>query len=150
MRSRPGGSICWRLPTAARPGAEGQGRSVGPGAGDVSGGPARFRGSSEGSSPEELRAWLRQVLLQQCRGVHAAVSGDEQAGGGTGSRDSRRWVLGGAGEALAASNLSPSGIAIEHEQAAALRRALERLPEDYRRVVVLRFEEGRSFEEIGD
>ena len=31
----------------------------------------------------------------------------------------------------------------------ALGRALDRLPEEYRRVVVLRFEEGRSFEEIG-
>ena len=50
---------------------------------------------------------------------------------------------------LAGSTLSPSGVAMEHEQAMALRRALERLPEEYRRVVVLRFEEGRSFEEIG-
>jgi RNA polymerase sigma-70 factor (ECF subfamily) len=40
-------------------------------------------------------------------------------------------------------------VALEHEKALALRRALERLPEEYRRVVVLRFEEGRSFEEIG-
>ncbi len=35
------------------------------------------------------------------------------------------------------------------EQAVALRRALDRLPEEHRRVVVLRFEEERSFEEIG-
>ena len=40
-------------------------------------------------------------------------------------------------------------LAIEAEQVVALRRALERLPEDCRRVVVLRFEKGRSFEEIG-
>jgi RNA polymerase sigma-70 factor (ECF subfamily) len=40
-------------------------------------------------------------------------------------------------------------VAIEYEQVIALRRALERLPEDCRRIVILRFEEGRSFEEIG-
>ena len=50
---------------------------------------------------------------------------------------------------LAGSAVSPSGLAMEHEQVMALRRALDRLPEEYRRVVVLRFEEGRSFEEIG-
>ena len=30
-----------------------------------------------------------------------------------------------------------------------LERALERLPEDYRQVIVLRYREGRSFDEIG-
>jgi RNA polymerase sigma-70 factor (ECF subfamily) len=53
------------------------------------------------------------------------------------------------GAGLAESNLSPSAVAIEHEQVFALRRALERLPEECRRIVILRFEEGRSFEEIG-
>jgi RNA polymerase sigma factor (sigma-70 family) len=55
----------------------------------------------------------------------------------------------GIDQGLAGSALSPSGVAIEHEEALALRRALERLPEDYLQVVVLRFEDGRSFEEIG-
>jgi RNA polymerase sigma-70 factor (ECF subfamily) len=36
-----------------------------------------------------------------------------------------------------------------HEQAEALRCALERLPDDYRRVLTLRYQEERSFEEIG-
>jgi DNA-directed RNA polymerase specialized sigma24 family protein len=34
------------------------------------------------------------------------------------------------------------------EQAAALRRVLERLPDDYRRVIVWRYREERSFDEI--
>ncbi len=107
---------------------------------------ARF----EGSSPEELRAWLRQVLLNNVgaftRRFRAtrkrAVRLEVEIHAGCSSA--------GAGEALAASSLSPSGVAIEHEQATALRRALERLPEDYRRVVTLRFEDGRTFEEIGE
>jgi RNA polymerase sigma-70 factor, ECF subfamily len=36
-----------------------------------------------------------------------------------------------------------------HEQAEALRRALARLPDDYRRVITLRYDDGQSFEEIG-
>ena len=106
---------------------------------------ARF----EGSSPEELRAWLRQVLVhnvgaftRRFRATSKRAVGREVAFGAGGSSA-------GIEPGLAGSTLSPSGVAIEHEQALALRRALERLPEEYRRVVVLRFEEGRSFEEIG-
>jgi len=35
------------------------------------------------------------------------------------------------------------------EQAEALQQALGRLPDDYRRVILLRYQEDRSFEEIG-
>jgi RNA polymerase sigma-70 factor (ECF subfamily) len=106
---------------------------------------ARF----EGSSAEELRAWLRQVLLhnvgaftRRYRATGKRSVAREVTLGGNGS-----W--GGIEQGLAGSTISPSGVAIEHERALALRRALDRLPEEYRRVVVLRFEEGRSFEEIG-
>jgi RNA polymerase sigma-70 factor (ECF subfamily) len=50
---------------------------------------------------------------------------------------------------VAADTPSPSARAAANEQEAALQRALERLPEDYRRVIALRHQEGRSFEEIG-
>jgi RNA polymerase sigma-70 factor (ECF subfamily) len=50
---------------------------------------------------------------------------------------------------LAASLPSPSGQAMTHEQAEAVKKALDRLPDAYRRVVVLRYQEERSFEEIG-
>jgi RNA polymerase sigma-70 factor, ECF subfamily len=106
---------------------------------------ARF----QGSSPDELRAWLRQVLLcnvgtftRRYRYTTKRSVGREVA---LAAEDSSADV----GPDLAGSTLTPSGVAIENEQTAALRRALERLPEDYRRVVVLRFEENRSFEEIG-
>jgi RNA polymerase sigma-70 factor (ECF subfamily) len=102
-----------------------------------------------GDSPEELRAWLRQVLLhnvgaftRRFRATTKRAVEREIALAAGGSRSE-------PGPVLAGSTLTPSGMAVAHEQALALRRALERLPEDYRRVVVLRFEEGRSFEEIG-
>ena len=50
---------------------------------------------------------------------------------------------------LAAETPSPSGQAMAHDQDEALQRALERLPEDYRRVLVWRYQEEKSFEEIG-
>src|SRR5262249_56518354 len=50
---------------------------------------------------------------------------------------------------LYADTPSPSTEAMAHEGAEALRRALDRLPEDHRRVITLRHREQRSFEEIG-
>ncbi len=103
----------------------------------------------QGASPEALRAWLRQVLVNN-------VGTFTRRFRATSKRAVRREVgfLAGGSSAendpgLAGSAVSPSGLAMEHEQVMALRRALDRLPEEYRRVVVLRFEEGRSFEEIG-
>jgi RNA polymerase sigma-70 factor (ECF subfamily) len=102
-----------------------------------------------GSTPEELRAWLRQVLLHKV-GAFTRRYRD------TGKREIGREIelgaqgsWGGIEQVPAGSTLSPSGVVIEHERALALRRALDRLPEEYRRVVILRFEEQRSFEEIG-
>jgi RNA polymerase sigma-70 factor, ECF subfamily len=43
---------------------------------------------------------------------------------------------------------SPSGQAMAGEQAAAVAQAMERLPADYQRVIVLRYREGRPFAEI--
>ena len=44
---------------------------------------------------------------------------------------------------------SPSSLAAAREQNEELWRALDRLPEEYRRVLLLRHQEERSFEEIG-
>jgi RNA polymerase sigma-70 factor (ECF subfamily) len=106
---------------------------------------ARFRGSS----PDELRAWLRQVLLNNVWAFSRRfrATGKREVGREVALLDDGGTV--GIGCELAGSSVSPSGVAIEHEEALALRRALERLPAEHRRVVVLRFEEGRSFEEIG-
>jgi RNA polymerase sigma-70 factor (ECF subfamily) len=53
------------------------------------------------------------------------------------------------GPGLPADTPSPSSHAAAHEDAAALQAALARLPEEYRRVLLLRHDEGRPFEEIG-
>src|SRR5262245_14991902 len=104
----------------------------------------RFRGDSE----TELLAWLRRLLRYRLskhtrryrttkkRQVVREIPLD--AGGSSGP--------GGGGPY--ATTLSPSGEAMGREQEQALQRALDKLPEDYRRVITLRHKEQRSFEEI--
>ena len=103
----------------------------------------------QGTSAEELRAWLRRVLLNNVanftrqfrqrakRDVGREVS--LEAGGSSHER----------GAGLAADTVSPSDAALAQEQAQALARAMERLPEDYRQVLALRHEEQLTFEQIG-
>jgi RNA polymerase sigma-70 factor (ECF subfamily) len=105
---------------------------------------AHFQGQTEA----ELLAWLRQLLLHnvsklarryhtQKRGVAREV--DLAAAGSSAAPVGR----------LPADTASPSGEAIRREQDQALEQALARLPADYRRVIALRYQEERSFEEIG-
>ncbi len=105
----------------------------------------RFQGDTEA----ELLAWMRQLLLHRVgklrrryRDTQKRRLAREVALGGDDSSDG---PVGG----LAANMPSPSGQAMEHEQAQALQAALGRLPEDYRRVITLRYEEQLTFEEIG-
>jgi RNA polymerase sigma-70 factor (ECF subfamily) len=105
---------------------------------------AQFHGTSEA----ELLAWLRQILVNNVgkftrsfrtrkRAVNREVvlAADDSAGsGGPPVRDPTQ---------------TPSTQAVEREQAQALRCAMDRLPDDYRQVLMLRYQEGRSFEEIG-
>ena len=106
-------------------------------------------GQFQGDTEAELLAWLRQLLLHRVAKLRrryrdtqkrrlareVALGGDDSSGGPAGG--------------LAANTLSPSGQAMVHEQDQALREALGRLPEDYRRVITLRHEEQLPFEEIG-
>jgi RNA polymerase sigma-70 factor (ECF subfamily) len=106
---------------------------------------ALFRGKTEG----EFRAWLRQVLIHRAgklvRRYHGAKkrqAAREVPLGSDSSGGSRQ-------NGLQADITSPSKQAIENEQAQALRRALDRLPPDYRQVILLHYQEDRSWEEIG-
>jgi RNA polymerase sigma-70 factor (ECF subfamily) len=103
----------------------------------------------QGLSVEELRAWLRRLLLNNVanftRNFRQRAKRDiahELPLEGGGSSNER-------GAGLAADISSPSGQAVAHEQAEALARAMERLPPDYREVLALRHEQQLAFEEIG-
>ena len=109
----------------------------------------RAFGDFQGDTEAELLAWLRQVLLHRVGNLRRRYRDTQKR------RLAREVTLGGddssegLGGGLAAKMPSPSGQAMEQEQDQALQAALGRLPEDYRRVITLRYQEQLPFEEIG-
>jgi RNA polymerase sigma-70 factor, ECF subfamily len=96
----------------------------------------RFTGRSE----PELRAWLRCLLLHR-----VAKFGRRYR-----STLKRRIANEVTVEAnRPADSPTPSACVIADERAEILQTAIDRLPEDHRRVIRLRYQDGRTFEEIG-
>jgi RNA polymerase sigma-70 factor (ECF subfamily) len=106
-------------------------------------------GGFQGSSEEELIAWLRQLLLHNVANFSRGYRDtDKRRVAREVELDAAQLAAGGKAE-LAADIPSPSTEAIAREQAEKIQRMLKRLPEDYRRVILLRNQERRSFAEIG-
>jgi RNA polymerase sigma-70 factor, ECF subfamily len=110
----------------------------------------RAFGKFQGTSDEELRAWLRRILLnnlgdftRRYRGTDMRAVDREVGLAGEGSSAE-------AGANLSADASTPSAHALEQEESDLLVQAIERLPDDYRRVILLRYREELSFEEIGE
>lgn len=104
----------------------------------------RFTGDSE----QELLAWLRRLLLNNLANLarEYRLTQKRRVGLEVPLRaDSTSMPI---GEGLVSPMPTPSGQAMANEQAMALERALERIPADYRRVIDLRFQREKSFEEI--
>jgi len=108
------------------------------------------RAAFRGGSPEELRAWLRQVLARNLANALRDFRRDkrdlarEQALAALVEDSSARveaW--------LAAEGSSPSAGLQRQEEAARLATALEELPEGQREAVVLRHLHGWSLHAIG-
>jgi RNA polymerase sigma-70 factor (ECF subfamily) len=104
----------------------------------------RFHGSSAG----QLRAWLRQLLLNNIANLVRRYRGTDK-------RQINREVAlqpgsesGSPGGHLPSPTLSPSADLVHAERSLALARALRRLPEEYQQVLELRYQQGLSFEEI--
>ncbi len=102
----------------------------------------QFQGDTEG----ELLAWLRQLLLNN-------ISNFSRHYMQTSKRDARREIrLSGPADSdqvsLLGAEPSPSDHVVGAEESVALHHAIERLPEEYRRIIQLRYQDGRSFEEI--
>jgi RNA polymerase sigma-70 factor (ECF subfamily) len=105
-----------------------------------------FRGASEG----EWQAWLRRILARRIshevrrhrgtlmRGAANEVSIDQSL-----AQSSQRLRA-----MLAAEQTSPSQQAMGNERTVAIAAVLDRLPADYREVIVLRNLEGLSHEEV--
>jgi RNA polymerase sigma-70 factor, ECF subfamily len=105
-------------------------------------------GEFRGRTDEELLAWLRQILrrnlanlTRQFRAEKRKVARERPLDSNA-SNDIRSTDLPAAGQ-------SPSSFFVRKEEIERLTRAVNRLPEDYRRAIMLRYWEHRSFEEIG-
>jgi RNA polymerase sigma-70 factor (ECF subfamily) len=101
----------------------------------------QFGGNSNG----ELRAWLRQLLLHHVYKVARRYRDTQKRAAG------REVPLGhdpASVPDVAATTPSPSAQVMADEQAEAIRRGIEQLPDDYRRVILWRYQEHCSFEEM--
>ena len=103
----------------------------------------RFHGDSE----TELLAWLRCLLLNNLANFTRRYRDTEKRQVGREVPLDAGPSAGGAPEPFADAS-TPSGHAMEQERAQALQRALARLPEDYRQVLLLRHQDGLPFPEI--
>jgi RNA polymerase sigma-70 factor (ECF subfamily) len=105
----------------------------------------RFRGSTE----REFVCWLRNILAR-------ILLNEMRRYFGTARRNLRREQplvdlevsTGGGALNPVAPDTSPSQRALMHESVGRLAEAIERLPVLYRKVIVLRHNEGRSFAEV--
>jgi RNA polymerase sigma-70 factor (ECF subfamily) len=106
-------------------------------------------GRFQGHTGDEFRAWLRQMLLNNLANFRRRYRQTAKRRVGREVRLPAAAESGVSGEGLVADVLSPSGEAVANEQAEAVGRALDRLPADYRRVLLLRYQEQQTFEAIG-
>jgi RNA polymerase sigma-70 factor (ECF subfamily) len=102
---------------------------------------AAFRGHSEA----EWLGWLRRMLVHN-------LANFERRYFGTAMRQARREVslaAAGPADAVASPGASPSSVLIAGERDRAVERHLQRLPEDYRLVILWHNRDGLAFDEIG-
>lgn len=101
----------------------------------------------QGDSLDELRAWLRAILLNK-------MADEDRHFRGTAKRSLEKEVaLGTPGAGLVDPEFpapTPSHVLMQREQALALTEALERLPAHYRQVIIWRQIEDLSFEQIAE
>ena len=104
----------------------------------------QFRGTSE----EELLAWLRQVLLNNLKNFARSYRQ-------TAKRDVQREVKLEAGrstlnwrDGLPDCSATPSRVMMKEESVTSLNEAMSRLPHDYQQIILFRYQEEHTFDEI--
>jgi RNA polymerase sigma-70 factor (ECF subfamily) len=102
-----------------------------------------------GDTEAELLAWLRRLLLNNLANLARDYreTAKRQVRREVGLPDSNSSRFGDASPAGAGP--SPSKQAMAHERTEAVLQALEKLPPDYRQVVLLRYRDEHSFAHIG-
>jgi RNA polymerase sigma-70 factor, ECF subfamily len=109
----------------------------------------RFFDRFVGHSGDELRAWLRCVLVHQTARVGRRFRTTLKRRLAREVRLDVCHPLAAEGALRAAAVATPCAHLLARERREGLLRALDRLPEDYRRVMLLRYQNATTFEEIG-
>jgi len=99
----------------------------------------------QGATDRDLLAWLRQILLNNIRDAARQYQSRQKRQVGREVQLDRCDVT----NCCAAPADSPSGVATVREETEQLKRALSRISEDYRQVIVLRSLERRPLAEVG-
>jgi RNA polymerase sigma-70 factor (ECF subfamily) len=104
----------------------------------------RFLGRSE----SEMQAWLRQILLNVVNNFHRDFR--ETGKRKVGREEQLAPQDTGLQKGLHSPDRTPSSICRRGEAEDELRRVVERLPSDYRQIIMLRYWSRLSFAEIGE
>lgn len=102
----------------------------------------------QGGTEEELRAWLRRILLRNLQDTAKCWLGTQKRAGLEASLDDSQTLRLLPNE-LTAPGPSPSTLFRTDEDRRRVRRALARLPEEYRQAIELRTFRGLTFQEAG-
>jgi RNA polymerase sigma-70 factor (ECF subfamily) len=103
---------------------------------------ARFHGTTR----QELLRWVRRILL---RNIANATRRYRATSKRSADRERRSEADAAAGGIADAEGHPPDDAAIAGEERARVLQAIERLPEDYRQVILARSFDGLSFDEVG-
>lgn len=106
---------------------------------------AQFQGGSE----KELLAWLRRMLHNNALNLARIYRGTKKRAAAAEVPIDSGHSSHPTGCVPIAPDSTPSVHAVKNEQAEVLQKALQRLPDDYRQVILLRYQEELPFEEIG-
>jgi RNA polymerase sigma-70 factor (ECF subfamily) len=106
-------------------------------------------GQFGGDNEQELKAWLRRMLVNNVANFTRRFRAAKRQAAAEVSLNAAPSSAARVGQ-LAAASPPPDQQTLARERNEAVRRALDRLPEDYRQVLNLRYEEGCSFETIGE
>ncbi|HJT76089.1 MAG TPA: sigma-70 family RNA polymerase sigma factor [Gemmataceae bacterium] len=101
----------------------------------------------QGHTHQDLRNWLCGILRHNLADFRRHYR-DRAARQVSQEQPLNALELAGLRDKLVADTPPPEDRAVAAEEEAAVRRAVARLPEDYRRVIALRHQEGRSFDAI--
>jgi RNA polymerase sigma-70 factor (ECF subfamily) len=103
----------------------------------------------DGGRLEQLRSWLREILLYNIGNFRRRYRTAAMRNVAREVSLPVAWPGALPGEHLTADDSTPSGQATRHERDEVLQRALARLPEHYRNVIVWHLQDNRPFAEIG-